>query len=140
MNVKTIRSEIVTKLTGNTPAGNNVRNAPAIPGLLDSLPLLSVYTSSVAAENIDHTSPTFTKDIEVEITGIVGTYGTYADDLDDMMEAVKQTLFTDPTWFSQYLGDNPSQYTEEYVIHTEGETHYATCTLTFTVRTFEEWA
>lgn len=132
VNTKTIRQAVVSRLTGQTAAGSKVYNGRAIPNLLNDLPVITVYTPTVSAQQITPNRTgvpmTFNRTVNLEIQAAVVGSANAADELDDIMTVVKSTLFEDQTWRDLYT--NIASYDESSEVNDDGSKVTAFGTLT----------
>lgn len=135
-NAKTIRSDIVTRLTGNTDAGSRVYSGRILPQKASALPAINVWIPDRAGENRDPDGSAYVTEYRVQIEVLV-SLSTFADDIDDILYQIKNTLFTDSAFYSQY--EDVGGYSESITFNAEGEKPTATATLIFDITSVEIW-
>lgn len=134
-NTKTLRDAVVSRITGNTAAGNNVFNSKATPNLFEDLPTICVYTPSQTAASLDHRNPAFQRIVDIAIEVNVAASANWSDAMDDIMFDVKTLLFEDSTFVE--LFEDIGGYTETHQVEDVGEQPMALGELTIEVTLVE---
>ena len=101
---KNIRTDIVTRLTGQTSCGTRVYDSRMPPWQPGELPAITVYSGGHTDQSISLGSPVYrrTEQIVIELIHEGSADAALAGALDNDEQLVKEVLLMAPDWVSQF--------------------------------------